>query len=63
MSFNRFRFYDLVQRSVSTVLFTTTVLGMGFIGINVYNNWVEKQKLENELSLKRLARDDPDNRK
>ncbi|KAJ2519124.1 protein transport protein bet1 [Coemansia sp. RSA 2049] len=27
-----------------------TVCGAGFIGVNVYNNWVEKQKLQAEVN-------------
>ncbi|KAI9500670.1 hypothetical protein GGI25_004527 [Coemansia spiralis] len=60
---NRFRIYDVVQKSLSTALFVTTVLGSGFIGINVYNNWVEKQKLQAELSYKRMIKDDPENKR
>ncbi|KAJ1646718.1 hypothetical protein LPJ64_001832 [Coemansia asiatica] len=55
MSFNRFRFYDIMQKSFSTVLLATTVAGSIFIGVNVYNNWVEKQKLQKEMSYHRMT--------
>ncbi|KAJ2785214.1 hypothetical protein H4R18_000665 [Coemansia javaensis] len=51
MTFNRFRVYDVLQRSVSTFLFATTVVGTVFIGANVYNNWVEKKRLRHEVGL------------
>ncbi|KAJ2001814.1 hypothetical protein GGI04_002082 [Coemansia thaxteri] len=60
MSFNRFRVYDLVQRSLSTVLFVTTCAGGVFIGVNVYNNHKEKQKMQKELAYKQMRRDDPE---
>ncbi|KAJ2636301.1 hypothetical protein GGF40_003082 [Coemansia sp. RSA 1286] len=70
MGFNRFRFYDIMQKSFSTMLFATTVAGSIFIGLNVYNNWVEKQKLQKEASIarklpmsyRRMVRDDPENK-
>lgn len=60
MAFNRFRVYDVLQRSISLTLFATTVAGSVFIGINVYNNWAEKQKLQKEMSYKKLVRDETD---
>ncbi|KAJ1891245.1 hypothetical protein LPJ66_007033 [Kickxella alabastrina] len=62
MSFNRFRVYDLMQKSMSTLLFATTVAGSGFIGLNVYNNWVEKQKLQKEMAYKRMIKDNPESK-
>ncbi|KAJ1721801.1 hypothetical protein LPJ53_003714 [Coemansia erecta] len=62
MSFNRFRFYDIAQRSLSTVLFATTVAGSIFIGVNVYNNWVEKQKLQKDMAYRKMVRDDPEHK-
>ncbi|KAI7832005.1 hypothetical protein BX661DRAFT_86674 [Kickxella alabastrina] len=72
MSFNRFRVYDLMQKSMSTLLFATTVAGSGFIGLNVYNNWVEKQKLQKEVHIvdkklvkmayKRMVKDNPESK-
>ncbi|KAJ2365224.1 hypothetical protein H4S02_003555 [Coemansia sp. RSA 2611] len=53
MSFNRFRFYDKLQRSATTLLFGTTVVGAVFITANVYTNWVEKQRLQSEVSTQR----------
>ncbi|KAJ2048465.1 hypothetical protein H4S04_003815 [Coemansia sp. S16] len=51
MAINRYRVYDIVQRSLSTVLFGTTFIGGAFIGVNVYQNYVQKQKLQKEASL------------
>ncbi|KAI8321343.1 hypothetical protein GQ54DRAFT_311881 [Martensiomyces pterosporus] len=62
MSFNRFRVYDIVQKSLSTALFATTVAGGIFIGVNVYNNYVEKQKLQKEMAYKQMLKDDPANK-
>ncbi|KAJ2060019.1 hypothetical protein GGI17_004048 [Coemansia sp. S146] len=40
MAINRYRVYDILQRSLSTVLFGTTFIGGAFIGVNVYNNYL-----------------------
>ncbi|KAJ2751079.1 hypothetical protein GGI19_004716 [Coemansia pectinata] len=58
MAINRYRVYDIVQRSLSTVLFGTTFIGGAFIGVNVYNNYVQKQKLQKELADKIAQRND-----
>ncbi|KAJ1958214.1 hypothetical protein EC988_000435 [Linderina pennispora] len=69
MSINRFRFYDLMQKSISTALFATTVAGTLFIGLNVYNNWVEKNKLLQEVSTqihpsnRQMGKSDPASQK
>ncbi|KAJ1664067.1 hypothetical protein EV178_004438 [Coemansia sp. RSA 1646] len=60
MSFNRYRIYDIVQRTIAAGLFVTTICGGAFIGLNVYNNWVEKQKLQAEISYKKMVKDDPE---
>ncbi|KAJ2687555.1 hypothetical protein IWW39_002850 [Coemansia spiralis] len=48
MAFNRYRVYDIVQRSLSTILLGTTFVGGAFITANVYNNYVQKKKLQQE---------------
>ncbi|KAJ2093857.1 hypothetical protein GGI09_002792 [Coemansia sp. S100] len=58
MAINRYRVYDIVQRSLSTVLFGTTFIGGAFIGVNVYQNYVQKQKLQKELADKIAQRKD-----
>ncbi|KAJ1731851.1 hypothetical protein LPJ61_002332 [Coemansia biformis] len=58
MAFNRFRIYDVLQKSLVTFLFGTTIVGGVFVTANVYNNWVEKRRLQSELAHKKMLNDD-----